>query len=186
MAEREIKPWPTQRSVRRGDFRIFQIRQDFKTAPRDGREHDFFVLEASDWVNVVAVTPRNELVMVEQFRHGSETIELEIPGGVMDAEDESPLATAVRELREETGFVGKNARVIGEVFANPAIMSNTHYTVLIEDAECSAETEFDDAEDIAVKLTPLDEAAQLVSAGKIKHSLVVASLYRLDLLRRGV
>jgi len=45
------------------------------------RTHDFFVLDAADWVNVVALTPEGNMILIEQFRHGSETVELEIPGG---------------------------------------------------------------------------------------------------------
>src|SRR5271156_3023796 len=99
-----IKPWPTIRSVLIGDFRIFKLRSDFKVSPRTGKEHDFFVLDSVHWVNVIALTPDNQMVMVEQYRHGSNTIELEVPGGVMDPEDTDPVLTAIRELREETGY----------------------------------------------------------------------------------
>src|SRR5208283_3098249 len=107
-----------------GDFRIFTVRADRKISPRTQREHDFLVIDSINWVNVIAVTPDGRLVMVEQYRHGSNTVELEIPGGMMDAKDASPEAAALRELREETGYEGEKARVIGKVWPNPAIMSN--------------------------------------------------------------
>src|ERR1051325_6325496 len=99
-----IKPWPKIASKKLGDFRIFSIRSDQKISPRNGQPHDFFIIDCVNWVNVVAVTPDEQLVMVEQYRHGSNTVELEIPGGTMDAADASPLAAGVRELREETGY----------------------------------------------------------------------------------
>jgi 8-oxo-dGTP pyrophosphatase MutT (NUDIX family) len=108
-----IEPWKTSRSHQIGDHRIFRLRSDERVSPRTGQPHEFFIIESVDWVNVIAVTPRQELVMVEQFRHGTETVELEIPGGMIDAEDGSPAATAARELREETGYEGDPARVIG-------------------------------------------------------------------------
>ena len=52
-------------------------------------------------------------------------MELEIPGGMMDAGETDPVATAVRELREETGYEGENARLLGHIWSNPAILSNT-------------------------------------------------------------
>ncbi|MDA7915729.1 NUDIX hydrolase, partial [Verrucomicrobia bacterium] len=137
----DIQPWPIKSTREIGDFRIFKIRGDQKKSPRNGHEMEFTVLECVNWVNVVAKTTDGQIVMVEQFRHGSETVELEIPGGVMDAEDTDPIHTAVRELREETGYEGKNARIIGQVFSNPAIMNNTTYTVLIEDCEMKHELE---------------------------------------------
>src|SRR5437660_1408897 len=86
----------------------------------------------SNWP-VNAVTPNNQLVMVEQYRHGSNTVELEIPGGMMDRTEISPVATGLRELREETGYEGSHAEIIGKVFANPAIMSNTCFTIMVRD-----------------------------------------------------
>src|SRR5258707_6043635 len=125
-----IQPWQKLSSQPAGDFRIFTIRSDHKISPRTGREHDFFVIDCVNWVNVIAVTPDQRLVMVEQYRHGSDTVELEIPGGMMDAGESDPVATAVRELREETGYEGQNARILGRVFTNPAIMNNTCFTIL--------------------------------------------------------
>ena len=77
-----IKPWPKIGSKPLGDFRIFSLRTDRKISPRTGAEHDFYVIESVNWVNVVAVTPDQQLVMIEQYRHGSNTVELEIPGGI--------------------------------------------------------------------------------------------------------
>src|SRR5439155_1274165 len=79
-----IKPWRKISSKLLGDFRIFTLRSDRKVSPRNGTEHEVFVIDAVDWVNVVAVTPDNHLVMVEQYRHGTNTVELEIPGGMVD------------------------------------------------------------------------------------------------------
>ena len=130
-----IKPWTKTRTKALGNFRIFSLRSDEKISPRTNEPHEFFIIDCVNWLNVVAITPDQKLVMIEQFRHGSNTVELEIPGGTMDVVDASPVATAIRELREETGYEGQNATVIGEIFPNPAIMSNTCYTVLVENCE---------------------------------------------------
>ena len=179
-----IRPWQKLSSRPVGDFRIFTVRTDEKLSPRTGAKHDFFVIDCVDWVNVLAITPQQELVMVEQYRHGTNTVELEIPGGIMDRSDASPLHTGVRELREETGFEGENARVLGDVFANPAIMSNTCHTVLIENCALKHPVEWDSGEDMLTRLVPLFEVPALVARGKIKHPLVIVALYYLHLLRR--
>jgi len=181
-----IKPWPTIRSVLIGDFRIFKLRSDFKVSPRTGREHDFFILDTVPWVNVIALTPDRQLVMVEQYRHGSNSVELEVPGGVMDADETDPVATAVRELREETGYAGEHARLLGRVHANPAILNNYCYTVLIENCRLKHELEMDSGEDLLTRLIPAAEMSRLVAEEKIRHSLVVAALYHFDLWQRGI
>src|SRR6478609_1150189 len=150
-----IKPWQKLSSKLLGDFKIFTIRTDRKISPRTQQEHGFFVIDSSNWVNVVAITPDQKIVMVEQYRHGSNTVELEIPGGMIDTEDASPVAAGVRELREETGYEGKQARLLGEIYPNPAIMSNVCYTVLIEDCQLVHTVEFDSGEDLITTLVPV-------------------------------
>src|SRR6266568_7517422 len=143
-----ILPWEKINSKSLGDFRIFTIRSDRKISPRTREEHDFYVIDCVNWVNVIAVTPDEQLVMVEQYRHGSNTVELEIPGGMMDTRDATPEATGLRELREETGYEGENARLIGQIFPNPAIMSNTCFTVMVENCRWVHPLEFDHGEDL--------------------------------------
>jgi len=181
-----IRPWKKIRSTPVGDFRIFKLRSDLCLNPRTGKEHDFFVLDSVNWVNVIAVTPDQKLVMVEQYRHGSGTVELEIPGGMMDAHETDPVATAVRELREETGYEGENARLLGRIHSNPAILSNITYTVLIENCRLKHELELDHGEDLETQLVPVAEIPKLVADEKIGHSLVVVALYHFDLWQRGL
>ena len=181
-----IKPWQKLGSRPLGDFHIFKLRSDRKISPRTGAEHEFLVLDSRDWVNVIALTADKQMVMIEQYRHGSNTVELEIPGGVMDTQETLPVATAVRELREETGFEGQDARILGSVFANPAIMSNTCHTVLIENCRCVHPVQFDHGEDLVTRVVPVVDVPGLVAAGRINHSLVVVALYYFDLWQRGL
>jgi ADP-ribose pyrophosphatase len=157
------------------------VSRERKVSPRTGAEHDFFVIESPNWVNVIALTPDGQVVMVEQFRQGSETVELEIPGGVVDAGDASPEATACRELLEETGYQGEQAQIIGHVFPNPAIMRNTCFTVFARHCHHIAPVHLDASEDIAVKLVPLGQVPEFVASGRIRHALMVAALYQFDL-----
>jgi 8-oxo-dGTP pyrophosphatase MutT (NUDIX family) len=121
---------------------------------------------------------------VEQFRHGSDSVELEIPGGMMDKNETNPVATGVRELREETGYEGENARVLGKVLANPAIMSNICYTVIVENCRLKHSVEFDHGEDLITRLVPVSNVPKLVAEEKIRHPLVIVALYRYELSRR--
>jgi ADP-ribose pyrophosphatase len=180
----DIKPWKKLGSRPAGDFRIFSIRADQVISPRTQQAHEVYVLDCTNWVNVIAVTPDQRLVMIEQYRHGSTTVELEIPGGMMDAKDASPEAAGVRELREETGYEGENPRLIGRVFPNPAIMSNTCSTVLLENCRCVHPVQFDHGEDLVTRLVAVADLSRLVASGKIQHSLVVVALYFFDLKQR--
>ena len=133
-----VHPWKKTGSKKLADYRVYGVRSDTKVSPRTGEHHDFYIIEAVNWVNVIPITREGKIVMVEQYRHGSDTIELEIPGGMMDPGDKDPVATALRELTEETGYVGENARLIGQIYSNPAIMNNVCYTILVE--QCVLQT----------------------------------------------
>ena len=94
------------------------------------------------------------------------------------------MSPCCRELREETGYEGAEAEVIGKIFANPAIMSNTCYTVLVRNCQLRHAVQLDGGEDLAVRLVDVDAIPDLVRQGRIGHSLVVVALYHFELWRR--
>jgi 8-oxo-dGTP pyrophosphatase MutT (NUDIX family) len=154
---------------------VFDLRRARYRHPRRERERDFAVLDAPDWVNVLALTPGHRLVLVNQFRFGTNDFSLEIPGGML-GRGEDPVAGGLRELREETGYSGHNARVISRVHPNPAIQNNTCHIVLVENATLAAATQWDHDEEIAVSVLPVDEVYALAYAGRITHALVLDAL----------
>lgn len=180
-----IEHWPKIGSKLLGEFKVFSVRSVTKRSPAAGSHHDFYIIDSVNWVNVIAITPEQKMVFVEQYRQGSETVELEVPGGMIDAEDSTPEIAGCRELKEETGYEGEKPRIIGTVFPNPAIMSNTCFTVLVENCRITSATHFDQTEDLLTRLVPIDEVPELVAAGKIRHSIVIAALYHFDLWRRN-
>ena len=168
--------WKKVRSEPHATTRIFDVQRAFFHHPARSREQDFFVIAAPDWVNVVAVTADGRLVLVRQFRFGSDEFSLEVPGGVIDA-GEDPIAAGLRELREETGFVGENARLLGSVRPNPAIQNNRCHLVLVENARRHAELEWDPDEEFEILTPPVDEAFALARRGDVTHALVLDALF---------
>jgi len=170
--------WRRLRSEPVGDFRIFTIRRDRIVSPRTEQELDFYVLDGADWVNVIPVTEEGNLVLVRQYRHGTEATTVEIPGGAMDPGDESPLAAARRELLEETGHAAAEWSDLGWVHPNPAIQSNRCWTFLARGARRVAAPRLDPGEDIEIFEAAPDEVRAMLKDGRITHSLVVAAFAR--------
>lgn len=180
----KIAPWRRLRSEHAGHFRIFDIRQDTRLSPRTGREHKFYVLDSADWTNIIPITPKGEVVLIRQFRHGVEQVTLEIPGGMIDPEDATPAASARREMVEETGYDSSRIVPLDFVHPNPAILNNRCYTFAALDVEFTGAQQLDGSEDIAVELHKLEQIPKLILDCRITHALVVAAFYKYDNCRR--
>jgi ADP-ribose pyrophosphatase len=156
--------------------RILDLHSMHYRHPVRQTERDFVVIAAPDWVNVVALTTDGHLVLVRQFRFGINDFSLEIPGGVIEA-GEDPVAAGLRELAEETGFVGTSARLLGSVHPNPAIQNNRCHLVLVEAAARTASIDWDPDEEIAVTTAPVADVLAAARDGRITHSLVLCGLF---------
>ena len=176
--------WTVTDRTEIADCRIFKLLSRRMRREHPPMESDFFLLDTPDWVNIVALTADDDLVLVEQFRHGVERITLEIAGGMVDP-GETPLQAAERELREETGYVAREWREIGVIDPNPAIQNNRCHTFLALGAEAREKPSFDSTEQCRVVLTPWSDTPRLVAEGRITHALVVVGLHFEMLRRRG-
>ena len=177
------KPWRHEPVEWLQDCRVFRVGRSQAHSPRGGEPHTFYRIEADDWVNVVPVTPDDEVVMVRQYRHGSRSVTLEIPGGMIDP-GESPGEAAARELLEESGYRGSSPEPLGSVNPNPAVFGNRCYTFLVRDAVPVTAIANSATEETVVELVPAERVPDLLAKGIIDHALVVAALYYWSSQRR--
>jgi 8-oxo-dGTP pyrophosphatase MutT (NUDIX family) len=167
-----LKPWKVIESTRlQGPVRI-----DRCELP-NGLILDATVLDYRDWVTVLALTRRQEAVLIRQYRHGAGRVIEELPGGTMDVEDVSPLEAARRELREETGYISEKFIQIGCVSPNPANQTNRIYSFLALEAEPAAAQDLDEGEDIEVLLKPFEELVRMARDGELLQSMQVSAVF---------
>ena len=153
---------------------VFTVSRTRTRSPKDGSEHDFYRIDATDWVNVIPVTPEGEVVMIRQYRHGTRDLTLEIPGGMVDP-GESPGAAAAREMLEETGYRAEELVPIGVTSPNPAIFGNRVHSFLATGARRVAEIRNEGTEETVVELVPEAELADVLRSGGVDHALVLAA-----------
>ena len=159
------------------DCRVFSVYESYcinSQGLRPDELRTYSVIDTSDWAIVVPVVD-DEFVMVRQWRHGSQSISLEFPGGVFEP-GENPHEAAARELLEETGYKAGKITKIGEFSPNPAIMSNTAHFFLAEDLVNTGRQELDPDEFVEVELISIDDVIKGQGKPPYSHALMGSAL----------
>ena len=174
------RPWRVLGDEHLQHCKVFDVHRATMASPSTGQEHAFYRIESPAWVNVVALTPADDLVMVRQFRHGSRQVTLEIPGGIVDP-GESPAEAAGRELLEETGYRAGRLESLGSINPNPALFTNRVHMQLALDCQPVAEIQNSATEETRLELLASSKLEAVIRSGGIDHALVVAALYCFEL-----
>ena len=170
--------WFIEKSEPGPDLKLFEARFDFIKNPRNGITEKKVILSGGNAVNIIALTSDNEIVLVQQYRFGTASYTLELPGGLVDP-DESPIKAAERELEEETGYsCGEKLIPLGKIGQNPVFMDSYVHHFLALDVKLTKQQTLDAGENIEVILMPLEELKFRWQKGEIEHPHSVNALLR--------
>ncbi len=170
-----VQKWKTDSRKRQLETRIFTIDEVSRTHPETGVTGNFVVVDSPQWVNIIPVTESGHIVLVEQYRHGTDEVTLELPGGMIES-GEDPREAGERECLEETGFGSSaEAELLGVADPNPAWLNNKCYMYVWRGCAKVAQQNLDMHEDIHVQLVPIKEVPALLLDGTIAHSLVLSA-----------
>jgi 8-oxo-dGTP pyrophosphatase MutT (NUDIX family) len=169
------KKWKRLSSEVGPDLKLFRARWDEMQNPRNEKSHKMIVLQSKDAVNVVAVSPQKTIIFVRQYRFGIEDFTLELPGGLLNHDEEVEPA-AKRELREETGYVSDRWEKLGGIASNPVFMDSYIFHYLAENAQARFELELDEGEDVEIVEIPVEKVKKMLNAGEFLHPHTVNAL----------
>ncbi|WP_207429688.1 NUDIX hydrolase [Pedobacter sp. SYSU D00535] len=152
------------------------LRVDACKMPNGTVIDDYYVLEYPDWVNAVALTEDNQVVLIRQYRHAAGEVFLEVPGGCVDP-GEAPEVAVRRELLEETGYEFDSLELVSTIYANPSTSYNKTWCYLAKGGKKVAEQSLDGAEEIEVLTVSLAELKKLLLGNKFGQALHISSIF---------
>ena len=172
----EIQKWEKLSSRYLVKERWATLRVDTCKLQNGTVKDDYYVLEYPDWANAVALTKDNKVIMVRQYRHAADIISLEMPGGVVEP-NEDPELGIKRELLEETGYSFESCERIATLYANPATSTNRTFTYLLKGGVKTHGQHLDEHEILNVEEYTIEEVRQLLADNKIDQALHSAGLF---------
>jgi ADP-ribose pyrophosphatase len=152
------------------------LRVDTCKMPGGQLVDDYYVLEYSDWVNAVAITEDNQVILITQYRHGAEEVITEIPGGCIDP-GETPEEAVRRELLEETGYTFASIEPLVSLYANPSTSKNKTFSFLATGGVRTHDQQLDGREEILVNLVSLQKLKELLLTNQIPQALHASALF---------
>ena len=154
-----------------------KVRKDHVRMPSGVEMDDFYILEYPDWINVIAITEDGQFILERQYRHGLQSIEMELCAGIVEAGEE-PLAAAQRELMEETGYGGGEWSFFMKSAPNHAAMTNVNYTFIAKGVKKLSQQHLERTENIEILLMPREELIELMQFDTIIEGVQSAPLWR--------
>ena len=154
-----------------------RLRADEVELPDGTVIEQYYVRESRGFVVAFAMTPDDRIVLVRQYRYGSDEIHLELPAGMLDG-DEDPVDCAARELAEETGYEAARWEQIAAYYVEAVRSQAKTYVFLARDARAAREPDPDAAEVLETELASFEEFRAMLGDGQIDTAHTLAAAYR--------
>lgn len=173
----QLKKWKILNSTMVINHQWCKIRQDEIELPNGKIIDDYFINIRPEVALILPITSNDEIVFVRQYRHGAGEILLELPAGTFNPKEESPQAAAIRELKEETGYITDNVIQLATLYDNPVKDTNKITLFLAENVIKAGTQELDVTEEIEVVLIPIKRLTGKITSGEISVAGTVAAIF---------
>ena len=155
--------------------RLLDVRRDRVRLP-DGQEAEREYIKHPGAVVIIPVLDDGRLLFERQYRYAVQQICLELPAGKID-KDELPSHAAVRELREETGYVAARWRYLGLIHPAIGYADERIDIFLAQGLSCVGAAQFDPGEFLELCALSLEEAVAAVGYGELTDAKTISALF---------
>lgn len=169
-----IKKWKLVTSEKVFETKYLNIEKRSYELPTGKLVEDYYHINRSNYVLIIARNKKGEILLEKNYRRGVDEILIELPAGWVE-KDEDPISAALRELKEETGFTGK-ARLLGEIYPQPAFMGQCAYVILIELGKTISMKDLDEDENTEISFVNLNLLDEMIKKGEIKDMGLLCAL----------
>ena len=174
---KNLNKWKVLKSTMVFNHQWCKVRQDEIELPNGEIIDDYFVTVRPEVALILPVTSSQEIILVRQYRHGAGEILLELPAGTFNPDEESPQAAAIRELKEETGYITDTVTQLGILYDNPVKDTNKINLFIAENVTKAGQQELDVTEEIDVVLIPVAAVMEKIATGEICVCGTVAAIF---------
>ena len=154
-SKRGIESWQIAESTWLLRSGFMDVRRDRCRQPDGSRARDYFALDLKDFCEVVAVTPRLEVLLVREYKHGARAVMRTLPAGFVEP-GETPEQGARRELLEETGYSAPAFTYLATFLLVPDLSNSRGHVFLALGAAAKGAPRPDEDEEIEVEAVPLE------------------------------
>ncbi len=162
-------------------FCVEELALEFSNGEK--RIYERLVAGKSGAVMIVAVTEKNELVLISEYSAGTHSYQLAFPKGLID-QGETVLDAANRELKEEVGFGANQLKQLKTMTLAPGYLSHQMYLILATDLY-PEKLAGDEPEPLEVVYWPMDKIDELLAQENFTEARSIAALLMVEkILRR--
>lgn len=174
---KNLTKWKLLKSTIVFNHQWCKVRQDEIQLPDGKIIDDYFLTIRPEVALILPITSNREIVLVRQYRHGAGEILLELPAGTFNPDEEKPQAAALRELKEETGYITNSITHLATLYDNPVKDTNKISLFLAENVIKAGEQQLDLTEEIDVVLIPLEAIMEKITTENICVAGTVAAIF---------
>jgi len=172
--------WETQDSQTVYRCPGFQVREDTVTFP-DGRSGSFHSVEEQPAVVILAFTPTDEVIIIDEWRQAVGGVNRGLPAGTRESSDSDLRETAQRELREETGHRAAEISKLCEAEPANGLLDASHHYFVASGCEPTTELDLDDNESIRVETVPYARFRTAVKEGSVRDGRAILAISHYEL-----